>query len=229
MIKRILFGVLLILPVIAANNAMATLPVSTYGTDNGWYGTAVYKEQGYNVVVQYAVYDNWAQPKEFDWQGDIDMRPSDQYIYAYQIFNMGTGATTEKDVAAFNLLDSHKNPIAQEFMHSTTSQTDGAGAGGIAPDPLTSPGNAQGSWTWSAANGYVKAGQHSWFLVYSSDKAPVKGTFTVSAPVDNSDIPLPDDTVPEPTSLALFGLASGIFAAVRKNRKNKSIEVSSSK
>ena len=218
MMKRISIIGLIVLAGVITQQAQASLPLSTYGQANGWQGYAVYKEQGFNVVVQYAVYDNLANPGEFSWDNTkVQMPPTDRYIYAYQIFNVGSDS--DKDVGYFNILDIHKNPIVQSLMHGTNSVTDSAS--GIAPDPQVSA--IQGAWTWSP-DAYVTAGKHSWYLIYSSDKAPVMGSFEVKTIADvNGNIPNPggDGSVPEPTSVALFTIATGIFAAFRKVKTQK--------
>jgi hypothetical protein len=215
MTKRIII-IGLIVSACVAPNVLASLPFSTYGQANGWQGYAVYNEQGFNVVVRYAVYDNLANAGEFNWQNTtVPMPPTDRYIYAYQVFNVGTD--TDKDVGYFNVLDIHKNPIAQSLMHGTQSQTDGAG--GKTTDPVVSAAGDQGIWSW-APDAYVKPGDHSWYLIYSSDRSPVNGTFEVGITPPDSNLPHPggDNPVPEPTSIALLSLATGLFAAFRKKK-----------
>jgi hypothetical protein len=217
MTKRILIISLIVSAGILAQNASASLPFSTYGQANGWQGYAVYNEQGFNVVVRYAVYDNLANAGEFNWDNTtVQMPPTDRYIYAYQVFNVG--ATTDKDIGYLSILDIHKNPIAQSLMHGTKSQTDGAG--GKATVPVVSAAGDQGTWTW-APDAYVKPGDHSWYLVFSSDRAPVNGKFEVGITPPDSNLPHPgdgDNSVPEPTSIALLSLATGLFAAFRKKK-----------
>ena len=58
------------------------------------------------------------------------------------------------------------------------------------------------------------AGDHSWFLMFSSDKTPVVGDFRIEGP-EEGDVPAP---MPEPGTLMLLGIGSAlIFTRRRKS------------
>jgi hypothetical protein len=95
---------------------------------------------------------------------------------------------------------------AFEPFNDTSSFDDGYS--GIASTPEVSTN--QGSWAF--ALGDLTPGVHSWFLVFSSNSAPVKGNFDVTL---KADIP-----VPEPGTIALLGVASGCILANRRKKRH---------
>jgi hypothetical protein len=186
-------------------NAMA-LPYSTYGDENGWQGYKNYNKGGINMTLVFNVYDTAANPTEFTWLGATAKPSTDRYVYAYQIINK----SDSEDISLFNLMETANNPVAQQFMHSSTTQWDGSEFS-VAPDPKVS--TEQGIWEWSAEGGYLSAGKNSWYLIFSSNCEPVKGTFKVEA-ASQSNVPV----TPEPCTLALFGAASALLAATRSRK-----------
>ena len=190
---------LLILP----KNASATLialPDSSY-LDGLWQGTSYYDDDGFNLRIDFAVYDTLggnelATIEGFEAPGD------GQYIYAYQIFqHIDEGY---KEVSYFSILNLDGSAVNTALIQCTTALDDNNE--GIAPDPLMCEN--QGIWVWSGDTGYISTAQHSWFLVFSSDSAPVAGSYEVQAP---SDIP-----IPEPTTIALLGIGGLAFLRKRK-------------
>ena len=188
-----------------AQNAMA-LYYSTYGSENNWQGHKNYNQDGIDMTLYFNVYDTVANPTEFTWSGAATQ--NGRYIYAYQI----TNHSDSQDIGLFSLLDKSGNPLAQQLMHSTSTQWDGS-ALSVAPDPKVS--GEQGIWQWSADGGFLTAGKNSWYLIFSSDNAPVKGSFKVETSSE-TEPPTPD--VPEPCTLALFGAASALLASKRSRK-----------
>ena len=186
-------------------NSLA-LPYSTYGYDNGWEGYKTYNQSGVDLTVVFNVYDTVANPTEFTWNGGTSF--TDRYIYAYQI----TNNSDSQDISLFTLLDKSNNPISQQLMHSTCSQSDGSSLS-VAPDPEVSA--QQGIWEWTASGGFISAGKNSWYLIFGSDNAPTKGSFKVST-ASETEPPIP---TPEPCTLALIGIASAMFAAKRGKKR----------
>ena len=193
---------------ILTQNAMA-LPYSTYGDNHGWQGYKTYNNDGIKMTVSFNVYDTEANPTEFTWNGAADKPDTDRFIYAYQIFNN----TDSLDIGLFNLLDKSNNPLSQYVMHSSCAQSDGS-ALSVAPSPGVC--SEQAMWEWTASGGLLSAGKNSWYLIFSSDNAPVKGSFRVEA-ASETDPPVPE--VPEPGTLALFGIASALYAAKRGRKR----------
>jgi len=190
-----------------AQNAMA-LYYSTYGYENKWQGYKNYNQDGIDMTLSFNVYDSVANPTEFTWSGAATQ--NGRYIYAYQIINH----SDSQDIGLFSLLDKSGNPLAQQIMHSTCSQSDGSVLS-VAPSPQVS--TEQGIWAWSSVSGeLLSAGENSWYLIFSSNNAPVKGSFKVEAS-SGTEPPTPD--VPEPCTLALFSAASALLASKRSRKR----------
>lgn len=187
--------------VVLAQNALA-LPSSSL--DGGkWGGYDTYSDgAGLNVEVVFNVYDK--DSGEFTWGGQADMPGTDKYIYVYQLFNE---SSSTKNIESFSLLNGNKSDVSSSLMHQTCSQIDSTGSG-ISPDPSVS--GIPGAWIWSDG---VVAGKYSWYLIFSSNYAPTSGNFTVT---DESSAPVP---IPEPGTMALFGIASALYAAKRDKKR----------
>jgi hypothetical protein len=179
------------------------LPDSTYADLVGnWEGSSIYDENGMYVLVEYSVYNTQgsltvAEQELIDSLGDID----GDFVYAYQIFNSNDA---ENEVALFQVLDIDEQAIPQSLMSDTSAVDDGNG--GLSP---ILPCGLEGCWEFDG--GVLVAGEHSYFLYFTSDSAPVAGTYEIES--DTSDFPV----VPEPGSVLLLGLGGLFF--VRKNRK----------
>ena len=202
----VVLSIIMVIAVLVQN--ASALPSSSF--DGGkWGGYDTYSDgAGLNVEVVFNVYT--ASSGEFTWGGQVSMPSTDPYIYVYQIFN---SSGSSESVKSFSLLNSDKSAVASSLMHQTCSQTDGSG--GISPDPSVSA--TPGVWVWSAGVGYLLAGDHSWYLVYSSNYAPTTGDFTV-----NTDSPTtPPVPTPEPCTMALFGIASVLYAAKRGRKRQR--------
>ena len=204
-IRNIAYLAFLLVLVILPKNASATLfalPNSSY-LGGLWQGTSFYNDDGFNLRIDFAVYDTLggdelAAIEGFETPGD------GQYIYAYQIFQHPDDGYNE--VTYFSILNFNGSTINESLMQCTTALDDNDD--GIAPDPLICEN--QGIWVWGGDTGYISTAQHSWFLVFSSDSAPVTGSYEVQA---SSDIPVP---IPEPITVALLGF--GVLTLFRKRK-----------
>jgi len=214
----------LIIAVMLVQDA-AALPSSSYVDGNGksWQGYKTYTQDGYDAVLEWAVYNVAANP----WAGSVQFPAGDQYIYAYQLLN---NTSSSKDIGSFSVLDIGGNPITQTLIHETQAVADGQG---VMPDP--NPSAVQGEWKWTPGVGFITAGKYSAYLIFSSAYAPTVGSFTVKTPAE-SDSGVPGGTgatgatgttdttgavnqVPEPGILALLGIASAMFAAKRGKKR----------
>ena len=205
-IRKVRFFSVLVVATLFLQNASATLllPDSHY-LGGAWQGTSYYNEGGFNVRIDFAVYDTTNYPDDFTWQSDLPMPETDQYIYAYQIFNR---SGDYEEVIYFSILDITENPIDEFLMHSTSSQDDGKG--GIAPE-LSS---TQGVWEFGWIGDALVAGKHSYFLVFSSEYAPVTGSYGLTPRSDPNPVP----EIPEPAVIALLGFGSVLmFVKQRKS------------
>jgi hypothetical protein len=201
--KFCIFGVLVLVAVLV-RDAMA-LPSGAYVDDNNktWRGFKSYTNDGFDVILDWAVYKISSTPAAF--QG-IDFPDGDNFIYAYQLFN---DPDATKDVGFLSMLDITGKSIEQTVMHGTQSVADGTGK---MTDP--NPSSSQGEWAWTAGVGFVSANTKSAFLIFSSVYGPTRGSFVVKGPEEE---PPP---IPEPASIALFGTAAGLFLA-RRTRKHQ--------
>ena len=66
-------------------------------------------------------------------------------------------------------------------------------------------------WEFDGDAGYVIAGEHSWFLIFSSDNDWTAGDYEIKGP---DDVPVP---VPEPAAIALLGIGS-MLALLKRRR-----------
>ena len=213
MMKRICIFGLLIGWAVSAQVASASLPFSTYGENNGWQGYTTYEEGGFDCMLVFNVYDMVANPSETSWLGDIEFPQSDRYLYAYQLYS---SELSTEDIAFFRILNIDGEEISQAVMHETQAAQDEEGTG-VMTSPNPSPVDKQGQWTW-AAGAFISATKHSAYLIFSSDKAPVKGDFEVKASAPSDPPVPPDDEVPEPATFAMFSGAA-LYAAMRRKKR----------
>lgn len=208
--RRIAFFAFAFIALLDAGDVFALpvelLPESHY-LDGAWVGTSYYQEDGFNVRIDFAVYDTDDYPDDFEWTAEPPMPETDRYIYAYQIFNHHTA---DKEVAYFQILDIDEEPIPEAVMHSTTSQDDLSE--GV--EPLES--DTQGVWEFDW--GVLIAGEHSYFLILSSNQPPVVGDYKIESLTSEP----PYVPSPEPATIALLGLggAAAFFHFQQKKNKN---------
>ncbi len=209
-------SVLVIATVLAPDAAVALyyLPDSTFAElQNNWQGQREYSEDTddglLKILVEFTVYDTENLLKTGEQQLADTLNLSGRYIYAYQIWNHPSESTEE--ITAFQLLYAETNlkipASAFDPFNDTRSADDGQS--GVASTPEISTN--QGAWTF--APGDLMPGVHSWFLVFSSDFAPVKGAFEVTP--KEADLP-----VPEPGTIALLGVASSFILANRRKKRH---------
>jgi hypothetical protein len=171
-------------------------------------GAVIYDtDEGLTGFIEFAVYDTEHEDPlvRNEYLDNGLEKPGDgQYIYAYQIFSLDFGR--QEDIAHFAVLGVDGDPIDAAEINGTEAQDDDAG--GIAPSPMVS--ETQGVWKWTFEGGYVSQGEHSSFLVFSSDQDWTAGTYEVKGP---EEVPVP---VPEPGMLVLLGLGSFAIGTGRR-------------
>ncbi|MHC4618168.1 MAG: PEP-CTERM sorting domain-containing protein [Planctomycetota bacterium] len=201
-INKIRLLVLLLVTISFTQNAAATLAPML---QSSYYeGFVFYNEGDLRGRIDFAVYDTTHPQYGSEYQGNGLVKPGDgQYIYAYQIFN--DYEDSGDAVAYFALLGINGAAID---IASIGSQEDPEA--GIAPGSQYFDG-AESSivWEFDGDNGYVAKGEHSWFLVFSSDHGPTKGDFDIKS----GQLVVPS---PEPSTVALLGLGSALAFARRK-------------
>jgi hypothetical protein len=193
-----LLAVLLVLPTMA--QAGLILPGGSF-----WQGGRNYNQDGVKAFVEYAVYDT----SSTDYQNaanKITNPGTGQYLYAYQVFNY----ENVLPIAMFKLLGG--DPAQASGIGS---KRDGTGVDIV-------PSNDGESFVWNFTGGTFVIDKHSAFMVFSTDKGPIAGTFNLSTtPSDYGDEPPVDNgnNVPEPATMAM--LAAGAIGLLRKTRNHK--------
>jgi hypothetical protein len=207
-IQTKLLGMLAVLLLLAtavnATYVPTNLPQSTF-----WQGKYIYNQSGVDARVEYAVYDT-----SLGLVSGITNPGSGRFIYAYQVFNVDPTSTLDP-ITAFQLVGGG-NPAQASGI---SSQSSGAGSSPIAPTVI--PTTSDPAFVWQFADSVFVATKYSAFLVISTDKSPIAGSFTISTATDNGNPPpVPggdDGKTPEPATLAI--LVAGAVGLMRK-RKN---------
>jgi len=150
--------------------------------------------------VDFAVYDTADGDGDEFADAGFESPGDGRYIYAYQLFNV----TSTEAIEYFAVLD-----IGQGAIENPASDIGSVDDGsGDATGPVYEAFEQDATRAvWEFGSGIMISGEHSYFLVFSSDQDWVKGTFTLQKP--DNEIPVP---VPEPSMIALFGISSlGLF------------------
>ena len=148
--------------------------------------------------IDFAVYDTWEYPDEFIGEDGFENPTDDRYIYVYQIFN--DELYSDEEVAYFALLDIEDAPVS-----GTSSQDDLSG--GVEPADYPAEG------VWDFEGSFIYDGDHSVFLVLTSDTGWVPGSYEILA--GGSDVPVPD--IPEPASIVMLGVG-GLFIFAKRSK-----------
>jgi len=197
-IRKIGFFSLLAAAALFAQDAAATLTSSHYDGST-YYHTA----DGLHGRIDFAVYDTQTYPDEFIGAGGFQAPGSGRYIYAYQIFH-----------------DSVVNPALSYFaiLGIAGAPVDGIGcqddqSGGIASSDEYFTAS-RGVWEFENEHGQgiLFAGEHSWFLVLSSDTDWVVGEYEIKAA---DDFPVP---IPEPAMITLLGIGGALMMRTRRRK-----------
>jgi len=198
--KRLLLGITAVLTIFTAQSVLALL---TSGVVN--YDTGTLKGQ-----INFAVFES-RNEFEANWSSmGLSAPGTGQYVYAYLINN----ASDSMDVSYFALFGLDNNNT------SGIGFGDSGYTGAVKPaEAYIDEDESKGVWEWSNQNGYnfIKAGEDSWLLYFSSNQGPVKGEYEIRGP-DNTDIVVPD--VPEPSVIALLGIGGGFLLMRRRAEKS---------
>jgi hypothetical protein len=192
-----LFTAMLLLPTMV--QAALILPGGSF-----WQGGRNYNQDGVKAFVEYAVYDTTSDAY-LNTSDKITNPGAGQYLYAYQVFDLGTALDP---IAMFKLVGGN----------STSASGIGSARDGTNVDIV--PTNDGASFVWNFANGLFVVNKHSAFMVFSSNKGPVSGSFQLSTtPSDyGDDTPVDGDgDVPEPATMVM--LAAGAIGLLAKRRK----------
>ena len=191
------------------NNAFAglILPESSYD-DGRWSGQRIYEEDVYKVLVDFAVYDTQGG-NEFADAG-FTAPGEGRYIYAYQIFNH---PEAQEDVGYFGIFASGGDLIDGSVISGLGSVNDNEGG----QQPTSEHFDAATSRiVWEFGWDELTPGFHSYFLVFSSNSAPVAGDYEVRKLQNEGEPPVPDPQTPEPGTVALLGM--GALTLIRRKK-----------
>ncbi len=230
-VKRVLFLSSLLGATLFAQDVGATL-VRMLPESSHYQGHTFYDEEwpdgfdGINLLrgrIDFAVYDTLVYPNEFIGDGGYTAPGDGQYIYAYQIINEYPPDSQEA-VAYFSVLGID---MANVDIISIGSQEDPESIG-VKPSPVDTDLHETGeyftetdaaftetdavwefgttSWDW------INIGDHSWFLVFSSDMDWSRGEYEIRGSEEGV---FPG--VPEPATLTSLLIGGAILFRRRRN------------
>ena len=197
-IRKIGFFSLLAVAALFAQDAAATLTSSHY--DGSTY---YYTPGGLHGRIDFAVYDTQTYPDEFIGAGGFQAPGSGRYIYAYQIFH-NPGVNPE--LSYFAILGIEGAPV-----DGIGCQDDQSGGIASSDEYFTA---SEGVWEFQNEHGQgiLFAGEHSWFLVLSSETDWVVGEYEIRAA---GDLPVP---IPEPAMITLLGIGGVLTICARRKK-----------
>lgn len=213
--KAGLFG-LLVVAMLFIGDVSAT-PTEILPSSSHYQGRSYYDEwtAGGHLTgrIDFAVYDTVAHPDEFVGADGFVNPGGNRYVYAYQIF-CDDDATTALDYFAILNIDESGIGIGASDIDSQ----DDVSGDSVEPDLeyFTSSTTYGGMAVWEFDGGYLVAGEHSWFLVLSSDQDWIVGGYTFDKTVADG-APAPPPGNPEPCTLALLGFG-GVMEFIRRRK-----------
>ncbi len=219
-LNRVFWLLSFLFVVMFAGNAFAVLyelPTSSF-QGGAWNGESTYTDNGFQVLLQYAVYDTlsgneWVNDGGYEAPGD------GRYIYAYQVFNANSDT---QDIGYLKLFGAEGSALTGGEISGLGSQKDPTDD--QFPEQGKKPFSGEFDDTnkeivWKFLNfggdfGVIGLAQQSYFLIYSSNNAPVMGNYKIEGPPSEGDTPI---QTPEPATIVLFG--TGGLILIRKLRK----------
>ncbi len=181
--------------------------------------------------VDFAVYDTQTYPDELvgasgrnedlPWWDDTDTEENNldkyHYIYAYQIF---IDDESNYDIDYFAILGLGENSVVKDPSTDEWpigSMDDIVTTDAVAPDddpyPTYSTELDSHMVVWEFTNGFLTAGDHSWFLVLGSYHNWTYGDYTFNKMQTGVSIP-----TPEPASVVLLSIG-GVLTFIRTRKK----------
>ena len=224
--KRIAVLSLLVVATLFIQNASAAvLPFSTFGATAGWQGTRSYDvDLGDGSVlsgrVDYTVFDRENLQLEGETLLAEAWEKPGRYIYAYQIWNdpeLIDDEVLNEAILFFAVFNVDKVTAMDVDSESIGSIAD-TPSNGVEPtitDLMV--GNLKVIWGFAGGGigeAILLAGEHSYFLMFSSHSGPVVGDFEVEPVAEDGEFPVPD--IPEPAMITLVGIGSVIMFIKRR-------------
>jgi len=189
------------------SSALLVLPHSTYGDLYGWQGSRIYKDNGFNVLIDFTVYDTETYLNEFIGTDGFVNPGQGRYIYAYQIFNH---PSADEDIEYFGIFGI-ETTIDEATIDGLSSQDDGE-EGVPTSDEYFDDDLARVVWEFDW--GVLIPSEHSYFLVLSSNYEPVAGDYEIRSFEEEGDVPIPE--IPEPGMLTLLGIGGAMIFTKRR-------------
>jgi hypothetical protein len=216
-----------LLPQEAGASLAPMLPESSHYDGFVYYQDDEWDDGGFSGTVKlrgridFAVYDTETYENEFIGEDGFTKPGNGRYIYAYQIFN-DYARHSEGAISYFAALGIDMNMVD---IASISSQEDPES--GVKPSPADPDISETGEYftdtpatledaVWEFGTNerdWINAGldEHSWFLVFSSDKDWVAGSYEIRGP-QQGQFP-----IPEPATLILLGIG-GAMLLKRRNK-----------
>lgn len=192
---KIGFFSLLVVAALFAQDAAATLTSSHY--DGSTY---YYTPGGLHGRIDFAVYDD---RDEYFTVNGLQAPGTGDYVYAYQIFQ---DSVANPALSSFAILGIEGVPVDGIDCHDDQS-------GGIASSDEYFTAS-EGVWEFQDEHGQgiLSAGEHSWFLVLSSDTDWVVGEYEIKP---TGDFPVP---IPEPAMITLLVIGGALMMRMRRRK-----------
>ncbi len=207
--KVILGSLLLGVMLLVQSTTAAILPTSSHYQGSTSYYEVTNSGKVLTGYIDFAVYDTLGSSGNEFANAGFTVPGSGQYIYAYQIFCDQYSESSIDCFAVFGLEQKSLN-----VDKTSIGSQDDLNSGIQSSRQYFNTSYSKGIWEFE--ENVLSATKHSWFLVFSSSRDWVKGTYTMT----KSDDDLPAPEVPEPNMLLLIGLGAAIVW--RKKQKRKS-------
>ena len=214
MMRKITFLGLLAVASLSVRTAVATtltiLPESSHYQGRSYYRQ--YTQNGFvSGHIDYAVYDTVTNPDEFIGAGGFTVPGTGQFIYAYQIFNDEGDINAALEYFAISGIGEGAIDNIKTDIGSVDDKSDGIDSTTFyfgPHDPNTGPDVA----AWEFNGDILAPGEHSYFLVLSSDHDYTTGSYTIT----KDALPLAPVPNPEPTTIALLGAGAAVTLLKRR-------------
>jgi hypothetical protein len=195
---------MLIGAVLLVSNSAATL-VDILPESSHYDGSVFYDQPSGDGFlrgrIDFAVYDTELYPDEFVGDDGFEAPGEGRYIYAYQVFN--DYEASDEAVGWFAVLG-----INESVVEGISAQDDLNGGVEPGESHVSAP-----KAIWEFNNVLVYAGDHSFFLVFSSEQDWVAGDYEIKGPT-NDEMPVP--SLPEPGTVFLLGAGFALAFARRR-------------